>query len=132
MSEDTIIFRCHPSRILQVAVMGRSDVDRFRTVRSIRVNHKLARGLPAIGLSEDFMRCECGCGATTNSSFLPGHDQKLRIDLEHRTGGLLKLKELVEAAESYSSGELHLDLFSDSVRRIVFNAHTGRGGLPSD
>lgn len=48
------------------------------------------------------MACECGCGEDAISgSFKPGHDQKLRISLERRIGGLAKLRTLVESAESF-------------------------------
>jgi hypothetical protein len=48
------------------------------------------------------MTCECGCGEDAiNGSFKPGHDQKLRISLEHRIGGLMKLRTLVESVESF-------------------------------
>jgi len=41
--------------------------------------------------------CNCGCGETTaGGQFLPGHDQKLRIAIERKVGGLLELKALVE------------------------------------
>ena len=51
-------------------------------------------------------QCECGCGQESAREFLPGHDQKLRTALEARVGGLLALRSLLEAAESYASGEL--------------------------
>lgn len=38
-------------------------------------------------------QCECGCGETpAGGMFLPGHDQRLRKDLEERVGGLLALR----------------------------------------
>jgi hypothetical protein len=44
--------------------------------------------------------CECGCGEKTKGGeFLPGHDQRLRVEVERVAGGLLKLRELVEAAK---------------------------------
>ncbi|SMY06540.1 hypothetical protein [Flavimaricola marinus] len=43
------------------------------------------------------MQCECGCGDDTKGGdFLPGHDQRLRAEIERRVGGLLKLRRLVE------------------------------------
>ncbi len=42
-------------------------------------------------------KCECGCGDVTKGGvFLPGHDQKLRAEIEKQAGGLLKLRRLVE------------------------------------
>ncbi len=49
-------------------------------------------------------RCECGCGQESAREFLPGHDQKLRVALEARVGGLLALRSLVSEAEAYASG----------------------------
>jgi len=61
--------------------------------------------------------CACGCsGATQGGVFLPGHDQKLRTDIENRVGGLLKLARIVEAAEEYVSGGLSLESFGERVR----------------
>ena len=44
------------------------------------------------------LRCACGCGEkiTPGRDFKPGHDQRLRILLENKVGGLLVLKALVE------------------------------------
>jgi hypothetical protein len=43
--------------------------------------------------------CHCGCGDLTKGGrFLPGHDQKLRIEIERQAGGLEKLREIVEKA----------------------------------
>jgi len=62
--------------------------------------------------------CECGCGSETQGSeFAPGHDQKLRTQLEARVGGLLTLRELVDAMESYSSGLSTAEDFTRVVRR---------------
>jgi hypothetical protein len=53
------------------------------------------------------MSCQCGCGEEAASgSFKPGHDQKLRIALESRAGGIEGLRRLVEAAESAKTSEL--------------------------
>jgi len=43
--------------------------------------------------------CQCGCGEQTAAGqFLPGHDQRLRSQLEQRVGGLLALRALVDQA----------------------------------
>lgn len=50
--------------------------------------------------------CACGCREeTAGGVFLPGHDQKLRIATEVRTGGLPALVRLVDAAEAYALGK---------------------------
>jgi hypothetical protein len=60
-------------------------------VYSIAVVHWITHG--------DVIACQCGCGESTqNGSFKPGHDQRLRTDLERRVGGILGLRDLVEAA----------------------------------
>ena len=43
--------------------------------------------------------------AAINREFLPGHDQKLRTSLEARVGGLLALRSLIDAAQSYAFGQ---------------------------
>lgn len=48
--------------------------------------------------------CECGCGQESAREFLPGHDQKLRVTLEARVGGLLALRGLINDAENYANG----------------------------
>jgi len=63
--------------------------------------------------------CKCGCGESVNvADFLPGHDQRLRSQLEHQVGGLLVLKELVLAAKKYASGETGAEEFENTVRHI--------------
>lgn len=65
------------------------------------------------------MSCECGCGGAAKAgSFCPGHDQKLRTALEHRVGGLLALRSLVEAAESAAAGQSSPEAFAHRVRAI--------------
>jgi hypothetical protein len=44
-------------------------------------------------------QCTCGCGDTTKGGrFLPGHDQKLRAEIERQAGGLEELRRIVERA----------------------------------
>jgi len=63
--------------------------------------------------------CECGCGKEASlGQFLPGHDQKLRTSLEQQVGGLLALRSLVQAAESYVNGKMSDDNFTQHVRAI--------------
>jgi hypothetical protein len=52
------------------------------------------------------MECQCGCGEiVSDASFKPGHDQRLRIDLERRVGGIDGLRTLVENFEKGNSGD---------------------------
>lgn len=52
------------------------------------------------------MECQCGCGEPVeDASFKPGHDQRLRISLEKRAGGIEGLRKLVETAESGNSSD---------------------------
>jgi len=65
------------------------------------------------------MECECGCGEKASTrSFKPGHDQKLRISLEHRAGGIIGLRKLVEAAERFSSGQVDSTALAKAVEAI--------------
>jgi len=66
--------------------------------------------------------CECRCGQETARDFLPGHDQKLRTEIEKRTGGLLQLRTLVDAAESYAHGKRSDDAFTQVVRAVFAKA----------
>jgi hypothetical protein len=63
--------------------------------------------------------CECGCGeASPGGVFRPGHDQKLRVVLESRVGGLLALRSLVDAVESYALGRSTGEELTREVRAL--------------
>lgn len=65
------------------------------------------------------MECACGCGGEpTGGDFLPGHDQRLRADLERRVGGLISLRMLVEAAEHFVEGTAGPSMFNGMVKDI--------------
>jgi hypothetical protein len=65
------------------------------------------------------MECACGCGEKPiKGNFLPGHDQRLRTDLERRVGGLIGLRMLVEAAEYFVAGDLGSSQFNGMVREL--------------
>jgi hypothetical protein len=66
--------------------------------------------------------CECGCGQESARDFLPGHDQKLRTALETRVGGVLALRDLVDASASYASGQTSEQVFAQRVRSLMFRA----------
>lgn len=59
------------------------------------------------------------------SEFLPGHDQKLRISIENRVGGILPLRSLIEVAEAYVNGEISGDSFTQSVRKVFSRIRSG-------
>jgi hypothetical protein len=68
------------------------------------------------------MECACGCGGRpVAGNFLPGHDQKLRIDLERRVGGLIQLRMLVEAAELFVEGSVGNSQFNGMVKELFRN-----------
>ena len=68
------------------------------------------------------MECACGCGGKpVQGDFLPGHDQRLRADLERRVGGLISLRMMVEAAEHFVSGNLGSSQFTGMVKEIFRN-----------
>jgi hypothetical protein len=63
--------------------------------------------------------CACGCGGQpAGGNFLPGHDQRLRADLERRVGGLLPLRKLVEAAEYFAEGTIQPSMFNSMVNDV--------------
>lgn len=64
--------------------------------------------------------CECGCGQDSTSTFLPGHDQKLRTSLENKVGGILQLRDIIDASEAYAKGKIvEQDLLKQI--RIIFS-----------
>lgn len=71
------------------------------------------------------MECACGCGVKPiQGHFLPGHDQRLRADLERRVGGLIALRMLVEAAEYFVAGDVGSSQFNGMVRELLQNKET--------
>jgi len=65
------------------------------------------------------MSCACGCGGhPASGTFLPGHDQKLRAELERRVGGLVPLRMLVEAAELFVDGSIKSSMFNSMVKDV--------------
>lgn len=68
------------------------------------------------------MVCACGCGnAPVKGHFLPGHDQRLRAELERRVGGLINLRMLVEAAEHFVGGDVGSSQFNGMVKDLFQN-----------
>lgn len=68
------------------------------------------------------MECACGCGEKpSKGNFLPGHDQRLRADLERRVGGLIHLRMLVEAAEYFVDGSIGSSMFNNMVKDVLQN-----------
>lgn len=66
------------------------------------------------------MECACGCGGKpVEGKFLPGHDQRLRADLERRVGGLIQLRVLVEAAEYFADGSIGSSMFNSMVKDLL-------------
>ena len=63
------------------------------------------------------LHCECGCGAAVQGrDFVPGHDQKLRIQLEQRVGGLLALRDIIARLEQHAKGGSTQAQLSAAVR----------------
>lgn len=61
--------------------------------------------------------CACGCGGSPKrGKFLPGHDQKLRKEIEEKVGGLLKLSALTEISEDFSLNKINCDDFCKKVK----------------
>lgn len=63
--------------------------------------------------------CECGCNLPTlGGNFAPGHDQKLRVRLETKVGGILFLRDLVDGSQSYAKGEISLQDLGKLVKSL--------------
>ena len=71
--------------------------------------------------------CECGCGQESAREFLPGHDQKLRVAIEAKVGGLLALRRLVDEAVGYAAGSSTEAQLLQHVRKTMFNSRSGSG-----
>lgn len=77
-------------------------------------------GAPASSDPAKEPSCECGCReAKPGGGFLPGHDQRLRVSLESRVGGLRSLQALVNALESYTKGEVTTEEMTREVRAAL-------------
>ena len=62
------------------------------------------------------MECLCGCkGISIKGCYLPGHDQKLRMQLEARVGGLEALKDIIESLERCLAG----DISQEALHQII-------------
>ena len=65
-------------------------------------------------------KCKCDdCNELTGGDFVPGHDQKLRINLERKVGGLLSLKEMVLACEGYAAGKTSEAEVLRTIREVL-------------
>jgi len=61
--------------------------------------------------------CECGCREPAQKGgFRMGHDQRLRVALEARVGGILALRDVIQAVEAYASGGSNLEELGRVVR----------------
>lgn len=70
--------------------------------------------------------CPCGCGESSpGGGFRPGHDQKLRVLLESRVGGLLALRDLIEAAEAWARGETMTEELTRRMRALFVDGSSG-------
>jgi hypothetical protein len=71
--------------------------------------------------------CACGCDQPTkNAAFLPGHEQRLRKQLQEKVGGLLLLSSLVKVTEMYAQGKMSLDDLGRLVK-LIYQPGGGEG-----
>ncbi|MDO9542896.1 MAG: hypothetical protein Q7J98_11325 [Kiritimatiellia bacterium] len=64
-------------------------------------------------------KCKCdNCDKSTSRDFFPGHDQRLRANLEQKVGGLLSLKELVIACIEYATGKTSDSEILRTIRQL--------------
>jgi hypothetical protein len=100
---------CAGGKRPEEAVRGGSDIAEWRAMKSM----------------EYVMECACGCGGKpVKGNFLPGHDQRLRADIERRVGGLIALRMLVEAAEYFVAGDVGSSQFNGMVKDLFQNNET--------
>jgi hypothetical protein len=64
------------------------------------------------------MTCLCGCKQPATRDFLPGHDQRLRVQLEQQVGGILNLSRLITLNRAALHGEIDPWAFQAQLRRI--------------
>jgi hypothetical protein len=63
--------------------------------------------------------CACGCDQPTkNAAFLPGHDQRLRKQLQEKVGGLLLLSSLVKVTDMFAQDKMSLEDLGRLVKLI--------------
>ncbi|MFZ0396282.1 MAG: hypothetical protein WCF17_01785 [Terracidiphilus sp.] len=64
--------------------------------------------------------CACGeCDESTNGTFAQGHDQRLRSRLEARCGGLLHMRDFIDAAEAYATGRSDASILLEKAKSIL-------------
>jgi hypothetical protein len=74
--------------------------------------------------------CPCGCGQAVTywdfdakrPMFKPGHDQRLRVALEKRVGGIDGFRELVESVERFNQGFSSAETLTKSIYEL-FTKH---------
>jgi hypothetical protein len=64
------------------------------------------------------MLCHCDRETEPTKTFAPGHDQKLRAKLQQKTGGLINLERLVDAAEAFAKGKSSAATLESITRKI--------------
>ena len=64
--------------------------------------------------------CKCGCGAFTcnDRNFIPGHDSKLRSQIEAEAGGVFAVQDIIAAAKYYSCGAITSSELATTVKEI--------------
>lgn len=69
--------------------------------------------------SDSQVECLCGCGGVPErGEFLPGHDQRLRIQIENSVGGLENLWCLVNGIQEYMKGDITEVELAQQVRNL--------------
>ncbi len=69
------------------------------------------------------VECLCGCGGVPErGEFLPGHDQRLRIQIEESVGGLINLWRLIDANQEYVIGEINESELAQRIRSLWHQA----------
>ena len=64
--------------------------------------------------------CACDCGEeTAGGIFRPGHDARLRAQIEESVGGLLSLNEIVAQVRRHVDGKITAEELGTQVQRII-------------
>jgi len=64
--------------------------------------------------------CACGCREeTAGGTFRPGHDARLRAQIEESVGGLLALDEIVRQIHRHTNGEITAEQLSTQINRVL-------------
>ena len=93
-------------------------VANWRTARVDMEAKELTFIQEKIKVYDEHAECLCGCGGIPEKGdFMPGHDQRLRVQIEESVGGLINLWHIVDAIQEYMAGEINEGQLGKQVRK---------------